>query len=227
MPSLIAAVGPLTDDPGVLVSNPVTAAGYALFFGALGIVIGVVYLRLMVRYLPYGNDPAADGHSFLKMTIRDTGKIILFVLFTLLVILAIMIPVSIGAGLLALVSPTLISLFAITIGGFSIVFFFYLYYVIVALITDNLAVRQAVMQSITLVRANFWSTLGFILLTSVINIGFGLIFGRLAATPPVGTLVAVLANSYIGTGLAMALLVFYRTRLMDVDERASFLELET
>ena len=73
---------------------------------------------------------------------------------------------------------------------------------------------MAVAQSFTVVRKNFWSTLAFIVLTSVISLGIALIMQRLTAIAPIGTAVAIVINAYIGSGLAMALLVFYRTRIL-------------
>jgi hypothetical protein len=61
--------------------------------------------------------------------------------------------------------------------------------------------------------------LGFVLLYSFISLGFAYILASLAEITPVGTIVAILIYAYIGSGLAMALLVFYRTRILQQDER--------
>ena len=70
----------------------------------------------------------------------------------------------------------------------------------------------ALMASFSVVRLNFWPTLGLILLTNVISTGLALLWrGLLGSTA--GTLVAILINAYVGTGLALAAFVFYRDRL--------------
>jgi hypothetical protein len=81
-------------------------------------------------------------------------------------------------------------------------------------VLDDLPVHRAMLQSFRLVRNNFWATLGFVILTNVIAIGITMILNRLAEFEPVGVLVAVGVNAYIGSGLAMAFLVFYRTRIL-------------
>jgi len=69
----------------------------------------------------------------------------------------------------------------------------------------------AVWHSLSLVRSNFWPCLGLILLTNVIGAGMSLIW-HLLMVSPVGMVVAILADAYVGTGLTMAIFIFYRER---------------
>ena len=71
---------------------------------------------------------------------------------------------------------------------------------------------------VRLVRENFWATLGLILLTSFISLGVGLLMLQLASLNNIGAAIAVVINAYVGTGLTMALLVFYRTRFIRTEE---------
>ena len=100
------------------------------------------------------------------------------------------------------------------LSGLSVVVLFYLYFVTVGLVLDDLPVAQAVVRSVTLVRRNFWTTLGFILVTTLISLGLGLLIGQLALSGLIGSLIATLLNAFIGTGMVLALLVLYRTRLL-------------
>ena len=230
VPSLLAAIPPVGESSIVALANPLLAALLMFGLSVAGIVFGVFYLHLLVQRLPLNQEGASapsfrvHPRRFVERATRDTLKVLFFIVLTLAAILAITIPVSMGIGLIALISPALTSVLAVVLGGLSLVFFFYLYFVVVGMIADDLSIRQAVVQSVSLVRAQFWATLGFIIVTSLISVGFSLIFGRLAAAAPIGTLISLLANAYIGTGLTMALLVFYRTRLMSTDEQALFLD---
>jgi hypothetical protein len=100
------------------------------------------------------------------------------------------------------------------LSGVFLVLLFYLYFVTAAVIMDNLPVHRAIAQSFVLVRSNFWATLGFVLLYNVITLGFAFIMASLAEVTPVGTIAAILIYAYIGSGLAMGLLVFYRSRIL-------------
>jgi hypothetical protein len=70
----------------------------------------------------------------------------------------------------------------------------------------------ALMASFSVVRLNFWPTLGLIVLTNVISTGLALLWRELLGSTA-GTFLAILINAYIGTGLALAVFVFYRDRL--------------
>jgi hypothetical protein len=99
--------------------------------------------------------------------------------------------------------------------------FLFLYFVTTAIVLDDLPVIAAVMTSVRLVRTNFPSVLGFVILVTLIGTGISLLLTSVAVYEPVGTIAAILLNAYIGTGLTMALLVFYRTRLLLASQPAS------
>ena len=72
---------------------------------------------------------------------------------------------------------------------------------------------HAVLSSFTIVRLNFWATLGLIILVNVISTGLGLVWYRVFMRTAVGTLVAIVANAYVGTSLTLAMFIFYRDRV--------------
>ncbi|MCX6044878.1 MAG: hypothetical protein NT075_07175 [Chloroflexi bacterium] len=215
MPSLLVMLGPLSGAVIRNVAEPMTAIGLSLLFGLLGLLIGVIFIDLLAQRLPIGAapKPVAIG-DFIWAVLRHWFKLVLFVLLSVLCVIGLSIPISISATLLMLVSPALGVFMLVSVTGLLFVLYFYMYFVPAGLIMDNLGLRAAIVQSFRLVRANFWSTIGFFLVTYLINIGFVLIFDRLAIYQPFGTLAAILANAYIGTGMALALLIFYRTKLL-------------
>jgi hypothetical protein len=75
--------------------------------------------------------------------------------------------------------------------------------------------------SFAIVRFTFWPTVGLVVLNNVIGLGLSYIWKRLLIESPVGTLVAVLANAYVGTALTLALFIFYRDRLVKWHEALS------
>ena len=215
VPSLLVMGTPWPTVVSHNITSPGVAVGLALLFGLLGILIGVIYLDLLAQQLPIGAGakPRTLG-NLMGMMLRHWFKVVLFTIVTIIGLLAIYIPISIGATLVMLFSPALAILLLVFMSGLLFVIFFYLYFVPVGLILDNLGVRAAIVQSFRLVRVSFWSTVGFFLLTYLIEAGFGLLFERLVAYQPMGTLAAIIANAYLGTGMALALLIFYRTQLL-------------
>ncbi|MBC7235649.1 MAG: hypothetical protein H5T69_07385 [Chloroflexi bacterium] len=77
----------------------------------------------------------------------------------------------------------------------------------------------ALWSSFAIVRLNFWPTIGIVVLTNLISTGLGLIWNQVLLGSPIGTLVAILANAYVGTGLTLALFIFYRDRVLMLRQR--------
>ena len=219
VPSAVVAIGPAPGATVQTIANPVVAVGLALAFWILGILIGVVYLTLLARNLPLGNSPRplawAEGA---KLVVVHWGMIVAFVALTALALVAISLPVTFGIALVSLLSPVLGSGLGFLLSGLIFLVLFYLYFVTVAIVMDNATLPTAVLGSARLVRRNFWPTVGFIVLTNLISIGFLLLVNQVAALASFGANVAILVNAYIGTGLAMAWLVFYRTRVLRMHE---------
>jgi hypothetical protein len=89
---------------------------------------------------------------------------------------------------------------------------FYLFFVPQAITLLDAKPLAALWSSFAVVRSSFWSTLGLVLLVNVISLGLGLVLRALLASP-VGTVVAILVNAYVGTGLTAATFVFFRERI--------------
>lgn len=215
VPSLLATIG--QTGRGALYEIGSAAAALGLFTGlsVLGLLIGVFYMNLLARALPLGGaaKPASAG-EFVRLVLRQWLRVMIFLVVLFVLLVAGALPVMIGSALLAFLSPALTSLFLFVFLGAVLVLMFYLYFVTAAIVLDDLPVHRAVFQSFAVVRGNFTATLLLIVLTSLISVGITLIMSRLTQFSPVGVAAAILVNAYIGSGLALALLVFYRTRVL-------------
>ena len=224
VPSMIAILGPMPDAVPIDIDSLVPVAGLVTLLSFAGIFIGTVYLELLVRYLPIGNGPKAQTwRAFADNVLHHWGRIVGFVLLVGFGLLLAYLPLSFAVGLVALISPPISSVLVILLGGVTFVIFFYLFFVVPAIIMDDLSILGAMKQSFQLVRANFAITFGFVFLTSFITIGFSLILMPLGEIVPAGTLAAIVINSFLGTGLAVALFVFYRTRILRMVEESAAL----
>lgn len=215
VPSILVVTEPVREAAALPIENLLVACGLTLILSLLGILIGVIYLGLLAYHVPIGEgEKTADPARFLQISGRRWLSVILFVFLTIFILFALYIPVTIAIALAALVIPVLSSLLILLLGGMTFLLFFYLYFVVVAIIVDDLSIFDALMCSVRLVRANFWSTLGFVVLVNLISLGFALLLSPFVRQPPLGTTAAILSSAYIGTGLSMALLVFYRSQLL-------------
>ncbi|MEM7126689.1 MAG: hypothetical protein AAF702_10210 [Chloroflexota bacterium] len=222
VPSVMVLVEPLAPTELVELSDPFTVVSLMAFLLLAGFFIGVVYLGLLAKRLPIGEgEKNVDWPLFLINSGKRWLHVVLFVIAIIIGFLVLMIPISIGVTVLALISPGLASGITILLSGLIFVLFFYLYFVTAGLVMDDLTVFQAVSRSLRVVRNYFWSVFGFVLLINVISGGLGTVFRQIATYTPAGTLAAILLNAYVGSGLAMALLVFYRTRVLILDEKVT------
>ncbi len=215
VPSLMTTAGLPASDRIWPISNGLVAFLLWVGLSLVGLWIGVFYLSLLASVLPMGAAPKpATPASFLWASLRHWLRVVGFIAMTLALILAVYAPASIFASLLALVAPALGLGLASFLGLTTLVLFLFLYFVTPAIILDDLGVWAAVARSLHLVRRSFWSVLGFAVLINVIFAGMGLLLARVATYEPFGTLAAIFLDAYVGVGLSMALLVFYRTRVL-------------
>ena len=219
VPSLLAGSPPISDRV-IMIESPPAALLLLVAFSLLGILFGVIYMNMLARTLPIGDGPkVANAGEFFGLVLRHWVLVLLYVVLVVVALVVGSIPITLLVTLLSLLSPVFGSLVLMMFFGTLFVLLFYLYFVTAALIMDNLSVWRAVVQSFVVIRNNFWATLGFVVLTSVIGLGFAFIMASVADMTPVGTVAAILIYAYIGSGLAMALLVFYRTRVLKQDEK--------
>jgi hypothetical protein len=223
VPSLLTYVGTPGDNRVIEVGNLLAALLLFVGFGLLGILIGVVYLNQLVRLVPLGSAPKpTDAGEFIGAVLRHWWMVVLYVVLIVLTLTMVSIPAALATALLTLISPVIGSLLVLVLSGAILVILFYLYFVTIALIMDNLSIQRAIVQSFRLVRGYFWATLGFVMIYNLISLGFALLMANIAMLNPITTILAILIYAYIGTGLTLALLVFYRTRILKQEERTPF-----
>ena len=224
VPSIMVMTGPMPGAALIQISSVGVAFMVAIVLVAIGLLLGVFYMSLVARHLPIGHGPnTMTWPEFASSVFRNWLLLILLVVLLALFLVALYIPVSVGIALVALVSPAFSSTLALFLGLLSALILFFLYFVPVGLIMDSLPLRTAVVQSVQLVRGRFVTTLGFFLLTSLIMVGVGLILSNIAAFAPWGTISAILLSAYLGTGLVMALMVFYRSQLLRLSEEVALM----
>ncbi|MBP7964447.1 MAG: hypothetical protein KBG20_03395 [Caldilineaceae bacterium] len=218
VPSLMASLGLGEPSRGV---RSISDMGIFLFSMVLltvvGMWIGTFYLGILARQLPLGEgNKTTTVREFMVSVFQHWLWLLVFVVGLGVALLLLFIPTFALALILTAISPALAPGATAIASGVILSLLFYMYFVVAGLILDDLDLQSAVWRSVLLVRYNFWSTLGFIGVTLFITFGFIQIWLILveSVTSPIILWLAVLGNAYIGTGLAMSLFVFYRTRLL-------------
>uniref|UniRef100_A0A7C1JRW1 Uncharacterized protein n=1 Tax=Caldilinea aerophila TaxID=133453 RepID=A0A7C1JRW1_9CHLR len=217
VPSLLVGGTHSSPLPAIEVETPGEALVFWLLFSLMGLLVGVIYLGLLARRLPIGALAGASVRALAGRMIQHWLQIIAFIALVALLFLAIYLPLSVGIGFLSLFSPALGSFLAMASGAFSLIIFFYLYFATAAIVMDNLSAPVAMKRSVSIVHHHFFPTLGFIALSTLIGLGISLLLLELSSLALWAVAPAIVLNAYVGTGLAMALLIFYRTRYLASD----------
>ena len=239
-PTWLSTILPGLAGPARLGAEPaaITGSAAALLLWApllllLGVALGSLFMAAVASQLPVQRpdeeetpDQAANaagmpqqgsGAGFwLRRALRTFGLATLFSLLILALLLLVSLLLSLVMTPLFLISPQAgagaASLAALMIGWFAVMAYLMLYFVLAAIVSDGIGLRQAIWRSLNVVYRNFWSTVGLLLLLTLISWGLGLIWQRLAATSTLGVLVAIAGNAVLITGLTAARLIFYRDR---------------
>jgi hypothetical protein len=179
------------------INTPVQMVGVELAILALGLFLACIFIGLISQ--------AVKGESLsLLLVIRRAPThwlylVLLNIPLFILMIIAILLGTILGP------------LIFLVIGGILWISL-YLFFVPQAVILSDASPLEALRDSFIIVRLNFWSTLGFVLLIYIISGGFGLIWSRLTFSP-FGIIGAILANAFVGTGLLAATCFYYRDKM--------------
>ena len=196
------------------------------FLLVLGLGLGVAFLTAVTSQLrviqpPQGpagdSEPAPPSPSFwVRRGLRTWGLAILYGALVIAILFAVSMVLSLVLAPVMLIAPQvaggLTTLLALLLAWMMVWLYLMLYFVVAALVTDGVGLGQAFWRSLNVVSRNFWPTLGLVILTTVILVGFGFIWQRLAAQSPIGTAAAIIGNALLLTGLTAARLLFYKDR---------------
>jgi hypothetical protein len=216
-------------DPGVITAPSLALLLWAPLLLLLGAALGSLFLAAVASQVSalrpvQPEDPAAadqaqrpSGASFwLRRALRTLVLAVVLGLLALALLMLTSFLLSLILTPILLISPQAgagaASVASLLIGWFTLVAYIMLYFVLAAVVSDGVGLRQALWRSFNVVYRNFWTTVGLLLLTTLILWGFGLIWQRLAAASPVGVLAAIAGNAVLVTGLTAARLIYYQER---------------
>ena len=210
VPSLMAS-GVAGQGRIVEVSSWAMLVGLAVPLLLAGLAIGCLYLTLIVQGVRFKPTTPADLlRQAGAMWLRVVALGLLLLLLTFFLVLPFLFMVSLLTFLSGGLASFLLGIFYVGVIWLTL----YLFFVIDAIAINEVGPVRAIWNSVNVVARNFWSALGLIVLIYVLGLGLSLIWIRLAEAHPMGTLLAIAAHAFIGSGLAAAGLIFYRDRYL-------------
>jgi hypothetical protein len=184
----------------------------------LGVAFACIWLGFIAQQVREGRvDVVRLGRSAPRYWLAVVG----FFVLAIAIFIAIALPLSGLAAATQLVAPAVGAFLAVFAAiAFQLMLFWcllYLFFFADAIVVSEVGTVRAALNSVRVVSTNFWTTLGFIIITWVIMSGMGVIWNSLSRAP-VGIVVAIFGNGYIESGLAAASMLFYRNRIARLTE---------
>ena len=210
MPSVIGLQPPaaVTARAMFVVSNSVVLLGLIALFGLIGVLIMSGYLEMTAR--PVRND--TDARTFPARWLRSFVDLILLAILVAVGLFALMIPVTIVAGALSIASQGLGSF--LLLGGTMLIFWamLYLAFAVPAVFISRANAPQALFNSISVFRFDFWPAIGLVFIVYLVRSGFTFVW-QFFEDNTWGVVFDVIANAFISSGLIAATMIFYNDRI--------------
>ena len=180
----------------------------------LGVLIGCLFLTWIAQDL---REEGLTLRTVLQRSGRSWYRLVMLGLAAVAIVVLALLAISFAYTMLAMLSPQIaalgMSLFAIVslwLSAYaSMVFFF----TVRALFGHNMSMLRSLWAGLNVLHRNFLSALGFLILVYVIQAGLSYIWRELAVNVA-GTLIGIMGNAYVSTGLVMASFIFYRDRFV-------------
>jgi hypothetical protein len=198
---------------------PVIEVRSEFVFLGLYILLSLVGMLISCSYLGLIAQEVRDDQVYVTYVLQRVwiwwARVTLIALLLFMGLLMLGAPLLVTVALIGLLSRNLAQL----IGNFVFIssiwvgfwLYIYLFFLVNALILNDTGILRALWNSFNVVRRNFWSTVGLMLVMGLIGAGFSIIW-RMLSTSLWGTLFAIIGNAYIGSGLAAASFTFYRDK---------------
>lgn len=218
VPGLLADFPELaTGGPTLTLQNPLVFIGTSVAVGLVGVFIACIWFGLLVRTIqaPMSTLNGDTLASIVRQAGQNALRLVALAVLVCVVVFAVTVPISIVLTIVSFISPqigvAISGLFWIGALWAALWISIHLYFVVEAVVLQDVGPWSAVQNSFQVVRKNFWSALALIVLIFIISQGFGFIWTTVAQNTP-GVLLAAAGNAYIGTGLAVGVLLYYQDR---------------
>lgn len=199
----------------VVIADPWQALGLCALLIAVGLLLSALFLGMVAQAV------RGEPFSLARLGGRAGRSWVRLLMLTLLAPLALVVfgaPVVLLVAFLALFSLEgaffLVSVgtwFAMMVGVWATI---YLYFIIDAIVLDDVPVLQGIWRSFNVVRRGFGATAILILLVALLGAGLSVVWQQVSGSA-IGAIIAILGNGFVAAGLVAASLFFYQHRRLE------------
>lgn len=210
MPSVIGFRPPTEISARVqfVIGDPLVLGGVLVLTLIGAVLIAAAYLELTAR--PLRN--YAIAVSFFARWLRAGIDLILLALLVIVGLSVLLLPITVVAGILSIVSQTLGSL--LLVGAMTLMFLalLYLAFAVPAIFVSCVNAFQAIIHSVSIFRFDFWSAARLVLVVYLLRSGFTIVW-EFFETNLWGVIFVVIANAFLSSALIAAEMIFYKDRI--------------
>lgn len=210
MPSVIGFQPPIEIAARVqfVIGDSLTLGGVLVLALIGAVLIAAAYLELTAR--PIRNHAVAV--SFFARWLRACVDLILLALLVIIGLSVLVLPIAVVAGTLSVASQTLGSL--LLVGGMTLMFLalLYLAFAVPAIFVGRVNAFQAIINSVSIFRFDFWSAARLVLVVYLLRSGFTIVW-EFFETNLWGVIFVVIANAFLNSALIAAEMIFYQDRM--------------
>lgn len=212
IPTLLAIDAPDIASPLTTLSYSIQSPTLILFLFIPLFLLGLVFVALYFELIAQGARPLETPERGVMMmrVARLWLRLIALSLFLLGLLFA---AVFILVALQLLFNSGEVAAFAtllLTVMFFWV--FIYFFFVPSAAAVSDISIRSAIRRSSVLFRLFFWTTFALVALSVFLERGLAILWDGLTVNP-VGVVVGIVANAFIGTALIAASMIYYQDRM--------------
>lgn len=185
----------------------------AIMLLGMSTIIAVAFRVPQARAI---REEAMSIRAVLKDMVECWWKLAVLIAIVIVVGTIVFLPIFLMIGILYLLGINLVALLVLGLFVFGGMVAVYTFFAIDAIVLNRSGPVQGLSLSFAVVRENFGPTCRFVVVSLLIATGVLRVWDVLIENPP-GLVIALLANAFLGTGLSIASMMFFRDRLLLLD----------
>ncbi len=190
------------------IGDELSLLSWIVLSAMVGVFLGSIYLEGIARHV---RRDQGGARTFVPRVLKSYATVLWLGVLLVGGALLLALPFVIGAVLISYLSPGLALMVLLVVLLLYVSLLVYLAFAVPSVFVSGSGAMQSILNSMAVLRYNFWSAVGLILLIALLEMGFSVIWQALVASTWGVVLVFVL-SAFLGTGLVAGGMMFYYDR---------------
>jgi hypothetical protein len=190
------------------IEDELSLLSWIVLSAIVGVFLGSIYLEGIARRV---RQDTGGARTFVPRVLKSYATVLGLGILLVGGGLLLALPFVAGAVLVSYLSPTLALMVLLAILLIYVSLLLYLAFAVPSVFVSGSGAMQAILNSMAILRYNFWPAIGLIFLIALLEMGFSVIWQGLVGSAWGVVLVFVL-SAFLGTGLVAGGMLFYYDR---------------